>query len=256
LREGAVPSVGLPQRIRKEPGASTRKYDVVFVGDLLSVDDRAQEMLEEVYALRKGNYRIGVMNLESGSFMHHSMETPLNSSIQELINIGVIEEVFFDDAVSVKLLALQDPSILQFVKGKQSNISPKEIVILANKAPSNSDGSHVQYLVEDCHRNATAAFGREPIWVPMDPQIRRILECYLPERFLADFDFPGIIDIESWWHERIWYRSTFPVVGRYSCDTALSWPSQREIIEAAYPVDGRFDVRILGETKTAIDLLK
>src|SRR5699024_9308104 len=58
------------------------------------------------------------------------------------------------------------------------------------------------------------------------------------------------------WHERIWYRSTFPVVGRYSCDTALSWPSQREIIEAAYPVDGRFDVRILGETKTAIDLLK
>src|SRR5699024_5932012 len=118
--------------------------------------------------------------------------------------------------------------------------------IVANQAPSELDGQDIRYIVEDCQSNAEAAFGVVPTWVPQGPQVRRFLDNYLQPPTLAEFDLPGILDIEDWWRERFYYRSMSPVIGRHARDNVMKWPDDPEVLETIYRTDGTYDVRIMG----------
>src|SRR5699024_7346536 len=121
--------------------------------------------------------------------------------------------------------------------------------------PSELDGQDIRYLVQDCHVTAKAVFRTEPFWVPQGPQVRKFLEEYLDDSVLATFDMPGILDPEEWWHDRLWYRSQQPVVGRHSRDDPMKWPEDESVLAGVYPLDGRLDVRIMGGAKTPLRVL-
>src|SRR5699024_434690 len=180
---------------------------------------------------------------------------PLNDAVQKLINEQVIDEVFYDDFAQVRLLILRYPPILQFFAHERSNLTISSMIILANQAPSELDGRDVRYLVGDCHANARSAFGVEPLWVPQGPQVRDFLAHYLEFPALAEFDLPGILDIGAWWHTRLWYRSTLPVVVRHSRDDAMKWPDDKEVLTEIYRIDGTYDIRIMGCHTTPLKVL-
>src|SRR5699024_2898884 len=164
-------------------------------------------------------------------------------------------EVDYDDDFRIHLLILRYPPILQFFTHEISALDVGSLMILANQAPSELDGSDIRYLVEDCDRTAERAFKVEPLWVPQGPQVRDFLEQYLPSFKLAEFNIPGILDLDEWWHERLWYRSEVPVVGRHSRDNRMKWPSNSEVMGSVYPGDGRFDVRIMGGARSALNVV-
>src|SRR5699024_4147285 len=165
-------------------------------------------------------------------FMTRNMQKPLVPAIQKLINGGYIDEVHYDDSYKVHLLILRYPPILQFFTHENSRLDVALLVVLSNQAPSELDGSDIRYLVEDCDRTAERAFKVKPLWVPQGPQVRDFLNHYLSELDLAEFDIPGILDLEEWWHEPLWYRSKIPVVGRHSRDNRMKWPSNSEVMDA------------------------
>lgn len=248
--------VSIPRRFRTEPSESAAdRYDVVFAGDWQRYGGPQKSMLEEISALWAAGYRVGILNLEAARFMTDGPSEPLNDEIQKLINQGAVGEVFYDDDVHVRLLILRYPPILQFFSTEQSSIRLDAMLIVANQAPSEFDGSDIRYLVEDCHKNAESAFGISPRWVPQGPQVRDFLEYYLDSPILASFDSPGILNLDSWWHDRLWYRSSVPVVGRHSRDDAMKWPATKEQLQEIYRVDGEYDVRIMGGHRTPLRVM-
>lgn len=255
LSEGAAPKVHIPRRFEIDRHLRETQFDVVFAGDWQQFGGPQKSMLEEIQALKQAGYKVGVMNLEAARFMTRQNQKPLVPAIQQLINDGFVEEVHYDEPLKIRLLILRYPPILQFFTHEISELQIDSLIILANQAPSELDGSDIRYLVDDCNRNAERAFGVKPMWVPQGPQVRDFLAHYLDSSTLADFDMPGILDLEEWWHDRLWYRSKIPVVGRHSRDNRMKWPSSREVMDAVYPGDGRFDVRIMGGAKAALSVL-
>lgn len=256
VSEGSSPKVYIPRRFEIESGTLDRQIDVVFAGDWQQFGGPQKSMLEEIYALKRAGYKVGVMNLEAARFMTRNNQKPLVPVIQKLINERFVEEVHYDESLDVRLLILRYPPILQFFTHDISKLRIGSLLILANQAPSELDGTDIRYLVPECDRNAERAFRTKPLWVPQGPQVRDFLEHYLSGDRLANFDMPGILNIEEWWHQRLWYRSEIPVIGRHSRDNHMKWPSSREVMESVYPGDGRFDVRIMGGAKSALKVLE
>lgn len=247
------PPVKIPRRfeVRDDTG-KLPSFDVIFAGDWQNFGGPQKSMLEEIRALLRLGYRIAIMNLEAGRFMSKSDQATLNDEVQALINNGTVDEVLYDEEVHAHLLILRYPPILQFFVYEQSRLCIDSMIILANQAPSELDGSDIRYLVQECHNNAEIAFNVSPVWVPQGPQVRDFLEKYLSPPVLASFDIPGVLDLDEWWQSRIWYRSTLPIVGRHSRDEEMKWPATKAVMNKVYPVDGEMDIRIMGGAKSPL----
>lgn len=241
----SFPPVHVPRRFRIDPSTFPSHLDVVFAGDWRQYGGPQRSMLEEIRALTTRGYRVGVMQLEAPRFMS-ATQKELTPHIQALINDGTVTEVLYDDSMRVDLLILRYPPILQFASADQSNLHVARMVILANQAPSELDGSDVRYLVPDCMENARWMFTKDVLWVPQGPQARKAIEPYLRAEEIATFDIPGMVDPSEWWHDHSQRRSSMPVVGRHSRDNAMKWPEDPAVITKVYPTSGRFDVRVLG----------
>ena len=251
-----APPVRIPQRYSVSPLSKRPvQFDVVFAGDWQRYGGPQKSMIEEIRALQRGGMSVGVMNLEAARFMHDGPSKPLNDKIQDLINEGFVDEVFYDDDVEVRLLILRYPPILQFFTHEETTLNVQAMLILANQAPSELDGRDIRYLVEDCNINAERAFGVTPRWVPQGPQVRDYLELYLTTPRLADFNMPGILDLDEWWRVRLWYRSTVPVVGRHSRDDVMKWPAEKDVLTDIYRTDGEYDVRFMGGQSVPLRVL-
>lgn len=255
LMDGTQPKVYIPHRLKSQTEPLNVEFDVVFAGDWEHYGGPQRSMLEEIFALKRAGLRVGIMNLEATRFMTSNIQKRLVPSIQKLINDGYVEQIHYDDQFKVDLLILRYPPILQFFTYETSGLEVQSLVILANQAPSELDGSDIRYLVEDCDRTAARSFNVKPLWVPQGPQVRDFLEHYVSNLHLAEFNIPGILDLDEWWQERLWFRSEVPVVGRHSRDNKMKWPSSREVMDSVYPVDGRFDVRVMGGASVPLGVL-
>ncbi|SDD46884.1 glycosyltransferase [Glycomyces harbinensis] len=224
-----------------------RHFDVVFCLDWRPFGGPQKSTMEEIRALRAEGMSIAVMHLES--WRHMTTEDRLYCEpIQRMINDGTVEQVLVTDDVVCDLLVLRYPPILQFRSGEVSNVRPKRMVVLANQAPAERDGTDIRYVPDACHDNAAEMFGVAPLWVPQGPQVREALADLTAGR-MAAFDMPGILDTADIAPARTGFRSVLPVVGRHSRDDATKWPTAADL-PRIYPGDGRWDVRVMGGVKS------
>ncbi|MCH7232140.1 glycosyltransferase [Glycomyces sp. L485] len=224
-----------------------RHFDVVFVLDWRPFGGPQKSTMEEIRALRSEGRRVAVMHLESWRHMT-TEDRPLCDAIQQMVNDGTVDQVLPTDEVECDLLVLRYPPILQFRSSERSNVRPERMIVLANQAPTERDGSDIRYIPDACHANATELFGVAPLWVPQGPQVREALGDLTAGR-LADFDMPGILDADALAPARSGFRSVLPVVGRHSRDDWSKWPVPEDVYKV-YPGDGRWDVRVMGGVKT------
>ena len=130
------------------------------------------------------------------------------------------------------------------------------MIILANQAPCEVDGTDFRYVPMACMDAARELFGVEPRWCPQGPAVRAELARQLDAEGITAFDMPGIIDVDTWVLERTGFRSNMPVIGRHSRDNWTKWPGDRVSLSDAYPDAQDFDVRILGGSQTARAVLR
>ncbi|GAA1682666.1 hypothetical protein GCM10009830_32290 [Glycomyces endophyticus] len=220
-----------------------RRFDVVFCLDWRPFGGPQKSAIEEIRALRAEGRSVAVMHLESWRHMT-TEDRPMCEPIQRMVNDGAVDQVLATDDVECRLLVLRYPPILQFRSGERSSVRPERMVVLANQAPAERDGSDVRYDPDGCHANATDMFGTAPLWVPQGPQVREALGGLTAGR-LADFDMPGILDTAGIHPARTGFRSKLPVVGRHSRDDRTKWPTAADL-PLVYPGDGRWDVRVMG----------
>ncbi|AHL77661.1 hypothetical protein CH92_13915 [Stutzerimonas stutzeri] len=229
-------------------------YDVVFIGDWRSFGGPQKSMIEEIKALHQRGLKIGICALEAYRFMVPSIRD-LCEPVTDLIYRRVVDQVVIDDAITVRLAILRYPPILQWIPHQPFTWSIGEMWITANQAPHELDGRDIRYHVSDCIRNAQQLFGRNPLWVPQGPQVRKALLPLLPAKLLAPFDNPGIIKTEEWVVKREDQCGRIPVVGRYSRDNPMKFPSTLHEASLAYMAGKEIDVKIMGGTKSLAALL-
>ncbi|WP_158645612.1 glycosyltransferase [Stackebrandtia albiflava] len=245
-----------PDHFTTKPASSVMdaKFDVIYASDWRPYGGPQKSMIEEIKALTRRGLRVGVMQMEAYRFMT-KLKLPLCRPIQELINQDVVHHVLPSDHTEVRLLVIRYPLVLQFPSDAPTNVKPDNVVILANQAPSESDGTDLRYVPSACTKNARRLFHVEPMWCPQGPSVREVLEKLLPARQLAPFDMPGILDIDEWNFSRTGFRSQLPVIGRHSRDHWSKWPESRDRLLQVYPDSPNVDVRVMGGTDVAAGLL-
>lgn len=236
-----------PAHLRIAPAetTATERFDVIFAGEWRAYGGPQKSMLEEIRALTRCGAKVGIMQLEAYRFMTKHRK-PLCRQVQELVNNGTVRQVLLTDRVEVSLLVIRYPPVLQFAANQQSCVRPKRLVILANQAPHELDGSDVRYSPATCTETAKQMFSVDPLWCPQGPLVRDMLEPALSSAELADFDIPGIIDLTEWCVPRSGFRSDRPVIGRHSRDNWTKWPGSRAALLHAYPASPDVDVRVMG----------
>lgn len=254
LAEEDALQVAVPQRFLLHQSTFPKHLDVVFAGDWRSYGGPQKSMIEEIQALTRAGLNVGILHLEAPRFMS-SQTKPMCAPIQEMVNNGDIQEILYDDPVAVDLLILRYPPILQFVSHSATALKIRQMLILANQAPSELDGRDIRYLVNDCHQNALEKFCSAVLWVPQGPQVREAISPYLKPDQLATYDMPGIVDLAEWKTFRTGPRGTMPVIGRHSRDDAMKWPEHKDTLSVAYLTNGDFDVRIMGGAKIPLRTL-
>lgn len=226
-------------------------FDVVLAGDWRKYGGPQKSMIEEIHALVGAGYKVGVLHMEAARFMTVDTDN-LCRPIQQLINKGYVGQVAYNEPASTKLLILRYPPILQVVPEKPSMIYVQRMVILANQAPSELDGSDIRYTVPEVSKGAQHCFGVHATWAPQGPQVRRAIEPYLGGDEIEDFNIPGILNPAEWQGkiQRSKLNRT-PVIGRHSRDNPMKWPEDPKVLQSAYPSSGDVIVRTMGGTSYA-----
>lgn len=255
LDEAQRAPIAIPRALSAFPEGYPTELDVVFAGDWRQYGGPQKSMMEEIKALKEAGYSVGVLHLEAPRFMSATVK-PMCDPIQAWVNEGFVHEVLYDDPIHVKLLIMRYPPILQFRPHQATSLDVGQLIVLANQAPSELDGKDIRYRVPDCHGNAEFMFRCKPLWVPQGPLVRDAISRYLTAPWLANFDMPGILSLKDWETERDGTRSILPVVGRHSRDNDMKWPDTSKVLQQLYPLDGKYDVRVLGGVSAALGVLK
>ena len=245
-----------PSHVREASAGRTTmsRYDVILASDWRPFGGPQKSMLEEIAALTHQGMRVGVLDIEAYRYMTPRRKL-LCRPIQELINDGTVDHVLLSDDVETSLLIVRYPPVLQFVNATPSQLKTDRVLILANQAPSELDGTDLRYVPATCTMNARKMFSVEPEWCPQGPSVRKALSASGLQPNITEFDMPGIIDTAKWCLERTGYRSDRPVIGRHSRDNWTKWPQDRRELLQVYPDSTLVDVRIMGGAKSALALL-
>lgn len=244
-----------PRRWTSDQTGARVHLDLVLGGDWRRFGGPQISMIEEIRAARAAGLRVGILHLEAIRFMS-ATDDPLCAPVRDLIERGEVERVFPDDDIDVDVLMVRYPPVFQFLPVVGPTFTPRHLLVMANQAPAEPDGSDQRYVPADCHANARELFGVEPRWVPQSPKIRSLLLPLVPEGSLVDWDNPGLIDVASWQVREPAPLSDAPVVGRFSRDDRIKFPSTADDLLAAYDLPTPYRIRMMGARTTVAALLR
>lgn len=241
-----------PRRWMKLALPGEHRVQVCFAGDWRRYGGPQRSMMEEIRACLEAGLSVAVMHLEAFRFMT-TEDLPLCEPVMELITSGAVEWLQADDQAQVDVLVLRYPPILQYPpRLLRAPVTVSHLLLVANQAPLERDGTDQRYVVRDVTERARELFGVDPVWVPQGPGIRQVLLEQDPEVALTTWDDPGLIDVVAWRHrhDRTPGQDGPVVVGRYSRDDRIKFPQTFGELLTAYQFPPDYRVRIMGGTKT------
>ncbi|WP_237565417.1 glycosyltransferase [Ornithinimicrobium cavernae] len=223
---------------------TSRDVDVLLVSDLRFPGGTSHSIAAEVEALHGAGYRVGLVHL-NGPLV--ARVTPINPALAGLVRSGSAALLLGRAPVTARLVVFRHPGVLQAAADQLPPISTDRAVVLANSGPRDARGRTV-YDVGLADRAARESLGVEPLWAPIGPLVRDEIEGVVPGGRLMEQDWVNIIDVDAWAppRPREGWAGDRPVIGRHSRPSAQKWPRDAATLTQVYPVDGSWDVRVLG----------
>lgn len=226
-------------------------YDVIIASDLRFPGGTSHSIAEEITAQHRAGYRTGLVHL-NGPLVRRLR--PVNRSIRQRVLGGAAELIVGAAPVRTQVLVLRHPAVAQRALAQAPPIEADHVVVVANAGPDDIDGRrhYEPELVDQAVRRHT---GQDPVWAPIGPLVRDELLTHMPAEQMAPEDWVNIIDVDAWAVQRPGWLSDRPVIGRHSRPSPQKWPADVQTLEAVYPIDGSWKVRILGGADPAGELL-
>jgi glycosyltransferase involved in cell wall biosynthesis len=268
IARGADPCLPLRQPKRRFPapaaylsgpfhsGAGSRHYDVILLDDWLPHNAPLDGAIEEMHALRRGHFTVGLLHHEAVGRATRPRKQ-MDPQIQQAVNSGLVDWVLPDERASASLLLVRDPWVLQFATSVPTTVQVNRVVITLSRPPTGYPPLHLAYDPTSCSDTAMRIFGGTPYWIATHPALSR----FLPHNE-SDGAGPGVVpppvNIEHWATGRSLRPGPGPrpIIGRYAADTGLAWPDSGAILRQVYPLTRDVDVRILGDARAPLRVLK
>lgn len=232
-------------------------YDLVIVSDLSLLGGTRRCNEGYIAAARSMGLRVGLFHwprfdLKRADVAESYTELSYNDDVDILVP---------EDTITAKLVLIHHPPILGYRIDAVPKITADRLGILVNQSPMQCwsqkpfyyDGGEASALCQ-------ALFGLDPIWIPISPRVRKILDR------VGGFD--QVLD-------SVWYPpfhgplpDTPPappqglgtgrplVIGRHARDHWTKWPANADALAAAYGAGAPdIEVRLLGGAKSAVKKL-
>lgn len=243
-----------PRQFRNE-ARERESLQIVFAADLTSTSVPRISFLNDLRACVGAGLRVGVMHLPTLRFAERR-RLPLLEPIQDLVNSGTIDLVMPEDQVDVEVLAVRQPSAIQFPPSRVPRARVDRMLLLAGSDPHAPFGE-LRYDPSICEIHAKRLFGAEPVWVCRNQSVR---EAFLTSG--ADVDrlapalLPEVVGDHAFTPPRTGFRRGLPVIGRFDYPEGhRSWPVDPDLLRAAYPASAEIDVRIMGSAAVPVERL-
>lgn len=218
-------------------------FDVVFATDYRFPGGTTALTTNEVECAAKQGLRVGMIQMDSPLNSAKDAVNPRSLEVAQLDNVEVLS---LNDQVDVRLLVMRHPTVLQFAENLTSRLRVGHSVVIVNTPPILSDGTGVVFDLAEVRRNAEHLFGVAPDIVPESEVTRNLTLTVVHRSALANYDWPGFIDIERFSPSEQRERRKVPVLGRHSRPATLKWPDRRSQILSAYGGTEHLRVRVLG----------
>lgn len=244
-RPFAVPEPMLPKR----QGSGRRHFDVILASDFRLDGGSNVSNLEEIKAQKQVGLRTGLIQM---SRYDYSPRKKINPKIRDLIDGDSVQMIVYGEKVSCDILLLRYPPILQEWQRFVPDVNAKDIRVIVNQTPMSDYGPNavLRYDIRRASEHLQEYFGKEGVWHPIGPLIRKALHEHHAEELksitLAKEDWSNIINVEEWKRPSRPKRGTSVRIGRHSRDQYVKWPSNREELLAIYPDSDEYEVHILG----------
>ena len=239
-----------------DPSISHRRtFDLCLAGDWRRFGGPQRSMVEEIRAARSAGLSVAVMHLEALRFMG-TKDFPVTPELVKLVEEGEVTWVLPDDDVDIQVLMVRYPPILQYPPRLSRTVRADRVLVMANQAPLEVDGSDQRYVVTDVTTRTRELFGAPVQWVPQSPGIRHVLRGQDPNVPLTDWDNPGLIDVDDW-HVRPPRdpgADGLVRVGRHSRDDRIKFPASWAELERGYRFPAGYEVLMLGGERTVANL--
>lgn len=225
--------------------------DVVYATDFRFPGGNTSLSVNEISTLLEHGHHVAIMQMDSpvlGSTKH------LTDAIRHLSVHPNCSVVTLLDEVSCDLLVVRHPTVLHFADRRRSRVSARRSVLIVNHPPVLRDGSAAHYDLPVCIDNFRVIFGQDPLVAPESGVIRDCLRGLVDDSLTTSFNWNGMISVPRR-SPRSAEPTRLPVIGRHSRDNIEKWPAHPADLEAAYPIDGSRDVRILGGADIPLRLL-
>lgn len=232
----------------------SQSYDLILGSDLSLLGGTRRCNLAYIDCARKLGLRIGIFNTPR----YRSRGTgSIDPSYRELFQSADVDLLQPEDHVSAQALLVHHPPVLRHTFDRYPNIEAVNHYLLVNQLPwQTKDYIEVQYEASAVHRRYADAFGKGPTWISISPRVQRYLGTELPADAILDDDWYPIV---SWADTspptRTVGAAAAPVVGRHSRDHSTKWPEDPEILAKSYLANTDYEVRLLGGTKAAEQVL-
>jgi hypothetical protein len=204
----------MPQR---HAAATERVVDVLDVSDLRFPGGTSHSVAEEITAQAAAGYSTGLVHL-NGPLV--TKVFPVNRLIRHAVDAGRARLFIGREPIRAKVVVVRHPAVLQHAADQLPPIRANHVVIVANAAPHDVDG-HEHYRPELVHDVAVTRFGRQPLWAPIGPLVRRAVEDRVSASSLLATDWSNIIDVDAWAVE----RTDGPPLDRGTFGAAMATPN-------------------------------
>ncbi len=250
-----------PAVIHRGPVSETSQCDVLLVSDFALPGGTTASNLMEITVQAEAGLRTGLLHHRA----RHLRPSPINDKVRACLDdrTGLVT---LGDHIDADLVVVKYPPSVYELPDMAPAIRTGTVVVVANQAPwtsydKSSDSSETGrrndhrrevYRIADCNAQLRRVFGVEPIWIPVGPVMRSILETHHGDDWAAvrhaDTDWVELIDPARWARSRRPTRAPGDpiVIGRHGRDSMWKWPTTPAEVFAAYPDDPAVRVEILG----------
>ena len=236
-----------PSLIRRRSTPTTH-FDVIILSDLALPGGTTASNLAEIAANERAEWRTGLVHNPNPKYRDIGVNPKFFDACSErtrLLSAG--------EHVSCDVLVVKYPPCARRIPDVFPSIDVRrEIVMIANQTPwtGYTGDRELFYEIPEVDHEIARVFGRSPLWYPIGPAIRHVFEHHHADEMAnvrwAGDDWFEIIDASVWRRPSRPHNGDVFRVGRHGRDSVWKWPSEPDVIRAAYPGEAPYVIDILG----------
>lgn len=227
-------------------------FDIVVVTDSRLVGGGNKSLAQEITAQAAAGYTTGLLSLSGPA---RGGGRPIDRSLQELIEGGILTMVRPDQDTEANLVIARGPSMFEVPQPFRPRLRARHWLLVANAFNTSREVSGMLYDPIEVENRAAELFGHQWTWMPLSTVVRQNMLRSYPKLNLSSGTWSNIINTSDWWIDRPATLDRPIRLGRHSRDAPGKWPTSKTELLGAYPSDPTFEVSVMGGARTPTEIL-